>query len=378
MSETHSTRMVHVDGLKGAIIIIVVFIHIVALSSMNRTSDGGETNLFLQAVYLGLMAFFIISGYFYRPQNSFSENIGKRLAQMLMGMVACCLILPLIIYGWETLFGQCPGLDDLINAYVQGFFCENVFQDFTVTAAKAHSSAFTGYYFLWVMLIAFVVFYLVAPRVYGDIRKVAAAIILFVVIQFAYTEFVHLRLPFGLHLVPIAVAFMLAGMGITRWRVLERMGEVSLKSKDFWLPFVASLAGCIVMVYFFHPGVSFDNGFFGYYGGYSVFPFFVSAMLLFVVVSNLLVLLMKIPVFRIPFVEMGKHTLGTMLLHTFFARMLVIPFATITDATMPPIGVPALVVVALITLVLCYVTCRFGPDVVVKIKERAGGRSSAA
>ena len=67
MAEGTAARLSSVDILKGIIIIGVVLTHTV----IRRGDNGGEIPLFMQALYLLLMAFFLISRYFYRLGKGF-------------------------------------------------------------------------------------------------------------------------------------------------------------------------------------------------------------------------------------------------------------------------------------------------------------------
>ena len=83
---TDQKRLISVDVLKGILIVAIVFIHLVISRDIVSTADaadiegytvGSESigSLVIQALYLGLMAFFVFSGYFYRPGRGFVENM---------------------------------------------------------------------------------------------------------------------------------------------------------------------------------------------------------------------------------------------------------------------------------------------------------------
>jgi len=370
--------MEHVDALKGFIIIVVVFIHLVMLSGMNREGSATETALFLQVFYLGLMSFYIVSGYFFRPGRGFAENMKRRGIQLAGSIVVCSVVLPLVLYGWYTLCGNCPGVDDLWESMVQCFGFMKVFESLDTSLYSPLTSPGTGYYFLWSMLFAFVVFYAVADRICGDWRKQVAVIAVLLAVQCLYTEFVNIRLPMGIYLAPVGSAFMVLGMFLSERRILERIAGFTVRSWKYWASFAVALASGLGLVAVFHPEVMFDKGFFGFYGGYSVFPYFLEAGLMFIVFLYLMEIVVKVPVISVPFVEMGKHTLGTLLLHVFFAKMLVAPMYPSYTGVMPNMGLVPSLAVAAVTAVLCFVVCRFGPGLVSEIRERAGGRHSPA
>jgi len=58
---------------------------------------GGGMPVIVQSLYLGLMGFLILSGYFYRPRG-FKTNMGKRLKQIAVPLAIGSLTLPLILW----------------------------------------------------------------------------------------------------------------------------------------------------------------------------------------------------------------------------------------------------------------------------------------
>jgi len=373
VSEAQSSRIEYVDALKGAIIIAVVFVHLVMLTGMDREGSGGEMPLFLQALYLGLMGYFVISGYFFRPGRGFAENMRRRGLQLVTALLICTFVLTTVLYLWANLFGQCLGTDDYVDAIVQCFGSMLSFEDISSTLWSPLSSPSVGYYYLWAMLGAFVMFYAVADRIHGDLRLEVAAMVILLAVQCLYIEFIHLRLPLYVHISPLAAAFMVLGMTLKEGNVLQRIGEFRVREAGFWGLFLGCLAGVAVLVYLLHPNVMFDKCYFGAYGGLSVFSYFIEASLMFMVLAYVMLFITKVPLLHIPFTEMGKHTLGTMLLHAFIPKMLLIPFFTFAGGVMPPgLGMGLSVTVVLVTLIICYMVCRFGPELLSKVRGSIG------
>ena len=346
-----------VDGLKGIVIIGIVFTHLVILAGVNR-EGGDEMPLILQIMYLGLMSFFMITGYFFRPGRGFVRNMKTRIP-ILVALLISIVLFPLMIYVWATLFGQCPGVDDLVTALMQGFGFQGAFEDISFALDSPISFVAIGCYYLWVMLFAYAIFFAVADKIYGNTRLEILAIAFFLVIQCLYIELIHLRLPFSAQTVPMATAFMLMGMTLSKGNIIQKIDEFRCREPKYWAPMVICLLIGFVLAFFFHPDVSYDKCLFGAYGGYSVFPYFLEASLFFVVFLYVMNLVTRIPVLRIPFLEMGKHTLGTLLMHAFLAKMMLMPFFTFTPGMlMPDVGKGIAVAVALIDLILCYAICR--------------------
>ena len=377
MPDSHGPRIEYVDALKGAIIIAIVFVHLTMLSGMERGGSAQEMPLVMQALYLGLMSYFIISGYFFRPGRGFSENMRRRGTQLVAALLICTLVLPAVLYLWATIFGKCPGTDDYVRAMMQCFASQAVFEDISVPLDSPLSSPTVGYYYLWAMVGAFVVFYAVADRIRGDLRLEAAAIVILLAVQCLYIEFIHLRLPLYFHVSPIAAAFMVLGMTLKEKDVLHRIGEFRVREAGFWGLFLGCLAGAAVLVYLLHPDVMFDLCYFGAYGGLSVFSYFAEASLMFVVLSYVMLFITKVPLLHIPFTEMGRHTLGTMLLHSFIPKMMLIPFFAYAGGIMPSgFGFFPSLAVAFADLILCYAVCRFGHGTVSRITGRLRNTSA--
>ena len=55
-------RLKTADVLKGVLILGVIFVHMFMLNKVDDTERS--TSLFLQPLYVGLIGFFVISGYF--------------------------------------------------------------------------------------------------------------------------------------------------------------------------------------------------------------------------------------------------------------------------------------------------------------------------
>ncbi len=363
-----NVRIRGLDGLKGAVIIGIVFAHLVLLNGMNR-EGGGEMPLYMQTLYLALMTFFIISGYVFKPDRGFKANMRPRLL-IPIAMTTTAIIFPLVIYAWATIFGQCPGLDDLTAAILQGFRLQNVFEDVSIPLTTPVSFVSVGCYYLWAMFFGFMIFYALADRVYGNRKLELISIAVLLVIQCLYVEFVHLSLPLALQLAPIAAAFMLIGMMMSEGKSIQRVEEFHYRDPMYWAPMAVCLLIGGVLVCLFHPEVFFDQCMFGTHGGYSVFPFFLEASAFFVVFVYIMNLVARVPLLRVPFLEMGKHTLGTLLLHGFLVKIMLMPFFTFTIYLMPDVDKILAAAIVVVDLVLCYMICTYGPKVISGLRKK--------
>ena len=206
-------RLRSVDTFKGFIIIAVVFLHVI----FSKHSDAGSPGIFIQAFYLGLMAFFIMSGYFYRPGRGFKANMMKRVKQLFVATALCAIVLPIIQYGWLAILGQAPGFDDYVLALQWGFGMNELFAPLGSPKVYPICGSAVGYYFLWAMLVAFVIFYAVIDHVIKDNRKLAAVIVILLVITALQCEFGRYRLLFFAELAPLSSAFMFFGVAIAKY-----------------------------------------------------------------------------------------------------------------------------------------------------------------
>ena len=364
-------RVKYVDVLKGFIIITIVFLHII----FSKKADAGAPAIPLQALYFGLIAFFLISGYYYRPNRGFAANMGKRLKQLLVSLAICAIVLPVILYIWITLWGQNPGLDDYLFALQWG--SGNLCTSLDTAWVYPMCGSCVGYYFIWGMLFGFIIFYALADYVMDDWRKYGAVIAILLVIVCVQSMYCRYTLIFNCYTAPIAAVFMFAGAALAKVKVVERIDLGSPKNLKFWYPFVGCLIGGIVMVYLFPPGTYFDILYFGEYEGLSVFPYFVEAVLFFIVFLYISKLVAMIPYLSEVFKEAGKHTLGTLLLHGFVASFIIATFCPLTTTSWFPSDLTMMqrIPVAFATVIICYLICRFGPQIVSKMTDKSAERS---
>jgi len=367
-----SERLASADVLKGMLIIGIVFVHIVIvrmdvlMSGADAASTGvlgdnsvGAGSLVIQALYLGLMAFFIISGYFYRPGRGFMENMKKRVVQLVVATSICAVVLPIITYIIMAVCGKAPGLDDLITAFQWGFGLNGVFTSYGGFSVHPMCGGCIGYYYIWTMLWGFLIFYAIADRVRDDWRKILAAIIVLLVITLLLSELLPVKLPMYAQLGPIAAAFMLVGMAAGKYGLIEKVESFSLSSGRSWALFLGSLAIAIVLVAIFPPGTDFQSMVFGDFGGFSIFTYFVESIAMFVVLIHIALLFSHMIGFNQIFRTAGRHSLGILLLHGSLVTMIIAPFYDLPNSDWFPdeMGLGISLVMAILSIVLSIVIC---------------------
>ena len=373
MAETDGARLSSIDVLKGIAIIGIVLVHTVI---RRGEGVGSETPLFLQALYLLLMVFFIISGYFYRPGKGFRYNMSKRVKQLAIAILICAIVLPAITMVWLAIFGQLPAdpLNDYLLAFLRAVGCYDNFVPSTEPMYCAISGSCIGYYYLLAMLVAFIIFYALADRVMDSFWNVLAVVIALLVITCLMVEFDCVRLPFYIHLGPLAAAFMFFGASLARFDFVGKVESFEWRSLRYWLPLIVCTAVFVPLLIFFHPGTQFDQFIFGGLGGPSVYVYFVQASLMFCIVIYVTKLISFIPAVGGLFRIYGEHTLGILLLHGFVIKMAVIPFFTMSTDKWFPGGLTMVqsVALSLFVLVTTLMICILGPKIIGRAMSKYG------
>jgi len=346
-------RLKTADVLRGILILGVVFVHMFMLNSVD--DPGREVPLPLQALYISLTGFFVISGYFL-PSGDFIRRIKKRTS-LLIVLVLCSIILPVALYVWLWVLGQPSTLDDLWLSIVASFGNSNLFEPLdTASPIKMCYSAYAQY-FLWVMLWSFPIFYAIADRVLADRRLFAVAILSLLVAE-AVLVLINKTLPFDFSLVPISVAFMLLGASLSRKSFFEDLETSRLGSIGTWTPLIASLLVLAILMYLFPPGVKFNFTYFGEYGGLSAFPFLFEGLLVFVIFSYVSMIIARIPVISDVFAICGKYSLALCVLHVFVVRMILALFYTLpVDTVFPPMSTMQTLALGIFDVVFIVALC---------------------
>ena len=342
--------------MKGYIIIGVVVLHLIILSGPLEHRD---LDTITQCFYLGLMGFFIISGYFFRPDRSIHDNISKRLKQLLISIVIVGVVLSSVMFLWMNLWGNYAQLGDLIGSIVYSLGLAGIGSPTVGESMIPLSLVAVTNYFMWVMLISFVVFYPTAKRVVTDKRMFIAAIVILLVIECILAEFFQVKLPFFIQLVPIALAFMYSGAFLAQQKVVEKVDSMALRDYRMWIPLVICAVSAYLLVWAFPNRTGFDLMIFGDYGGYSVFPFYVESILMFVVYTYMCMIISRIPLISSVFTLVGKHTLALTFLHGFVAKFMLAPFCVFTTASMFPsyLSDAELLLVSIVTIIVIVVGC---------------------
>jgi len=365
--EDRSARSRSMDIFKGVAISIIVILHIGVVAK----GDVGNPAPPVQALYLGLVGFFIMSGYFFRPGRGFRENMMRRVRILLLALLIAAVGLSVISFLWCSLWGQPTDLDDLLLCMQRAFTLERSFVDFDDRPPWAICGFSMGYYFLWVLLISCVIFYAVADRIRDDWKLGLAVVAVLLGVTIAYRELFDFSLPFNLNLCPMATVFMIAGMYLAKTDLAEWIESSGPRGRGFWLLFAASTLCVMALVYILPPSIDFEYMDFGKYGGWSAIPYVAEGVLAFVMLLCIFRLLSMLPVISWMFVDIGKHTLGILILHVFVAKTIMAPFFTFDDANCltPDFTGIWRVVLAFASLAMSYLICAYGPLVLKRLTQ---------
>ena len=366
-----NARFASPDVLKGVIIILIVLVHIVLLTNTG-SEEGRVQPLVLQILYLGLMTFFLLSGYFYRPGRSIMENIKKRTLQLFVALVICAVALPIITYCWLALMGQPSDISDILDAFIETMDLDDLFVKDAMNPTHAACCTCVGYYYPWAMMGGFLIFYTLADYVMNDYRKIAVAIAALLGVTVLIVLFWNVKMPFQFHLAPIAACFMLIGATLAKVNLLDKIESLEWRSGRYWLPLVVCLVAGVGLCFILPPGVKFDYLEFGNHGVWSLFPYVIEAVCMFVVYLYLAKLFSKIPVLSKLMEIAGQHSLGILLLHGFIATLIFAPFFTIPTTSWFPTDLNTVqrVITAFATIILCIVICRYGPKLLSRVRGK--------
>jgi len=367
MEQRRNARSRIIDVYKGMTIFAIVVLHIALVA---KSDVGGEPVLPLQILYLGLIGFFIISGYFFRPGRGFRENMGRRVRILFAALLVCAVVLTLASFLWCLLWGQPTGTDDLVLGLQRAFGVERAFVDFEASVPWAVCGISLGYYFLWCILGAFVIFYAVADRIRDDWKLGALVVSVLMAFTVAYRELFDFTLPFYLNLAPIAAVFMVAGMYLAKLDLAGRMESGGFGDRRTLGLVAVCLVAAVALAFVFPPNIKFDWMYFGSYGGWSAVPYTLEALAMFVVLLFLALVLSRVPLLSEVFLRLGPHTMGILLLHGFVAKFMLAPFFTFgTDVALPAeFGGIARVAYAFAVLAVTYAICAYGPSVMGRLK----------
>lgn len=347
------SRIRTLDIVKGMLIIAVVMTHMTMISSYER----GDPNMLTEGLYILIMLFFVISGYVYKPERRYLRNVKNRTKQLGVRLVLGLTILPLILWPYLLMFGNVVTSDDYLRCLISLIGNDLVLQPLDASFTKLSClNIYSGYYFLQIMIVGFIIFYAIADRLRDSLPKTVAAMVILTAMSFAMMEYIGYYLPLWFELTPFAVALMVFGSYLSNIKYVENAENTGWRGRRNWIVMAITLAGAAVMLYFLPIGTGFDYHYFGEYGYISIFPFLLTALLCGTFFLTLIAILPKIPILSDMFSFVGTFSIGILCLHIFIAKVLIAPFCPFDfPAVMPVLETWEGVLLGTATIIICII-----------------------
>lgn len=372
MANDNGTRYLRsADFLKGFAIIVIVILHSFSGLAPEDPSEIPITELYnpiLDIFYSALMMFFLLSGYFYKPENGRWKNIKKRIIQIVPIFIICGTLLTLIMVGWGNIFGFTSSMDDIVKDLV------NTLTMFSFQQPWIYGSEYgyvcIGWYFVMNILSALIIFYLIADRCLKSWKHVAVSVAICLAIQIPIAQFFTVAYPLRLDLAPMAVAFMIVGAFMRKHDVILYL-ENNFKTKKFWMILIPVITAGFVISFFLPSGCCYSFCKFGLHGGFSVISFFVIMLCCgyFLLCISAIACHLKHSTKLFSF--FSRYSLHILILHGFFLKLLQTPFYGMSKisllAYMP---IPSTVVIGLSSLILSLLTAYIGSKVYYRLKDK--------
>lgn len=366
-------RIKTVDMFKGFAIITIVMIHVITLHPREQAVSV-DSSLLFEFFYTGLMGFFVVSGYFYKPRDW--QYVAKRVIKMLVLIVLCIVVGTTLLWGYLNLIGQPIEANLFLETLSKQLaFGIDLFQTPNPRGVVSTSACWiaVGYYFLWSFVITTILFYLLADWSLKDDKNMLIVVAILVAITALYFGFINKTLPFYLQLVPIETAFMLIGAWMGRKKIIHKMEE-DWKDKRILIAVVISFIVAIVLIYFFPTKLGFNASSFGDVPGWSVVSFFFINLCGSFVLIYVASLLSKIKYFSGLLCYVGLFSLQILLLSTFFAKIFAALCAPLPSHEMMPAEISTwlCVIIGLVAIACCIVTTYLARYILKPIKEKSG------
>ena len=322
MSETNK-RLTVPDTVKGLAVLGVLLTHFYMSPTLETsTTTTGISAIPMQLLYLMLMAFFVIAGYFYRPRG-FVHNVRIRVLRLSIAYVLSILVLPLLMYGYFSIRGYEMDFTEGYLVCLKSLIGNYVVMTPMGTEAEFPDVLFytnLGYYFINLIIVASILFYAVVDLAMKDERSFAiwtAGLVLATAVICAVSP---IHLPFQLELVPISAAFMIFGTFLSRRKFIENLEEGGLSSKRMWTLLFGSLVAAFLIALVFPLGKGFHYAYFGTYGGWSAIPYFFAGLSISVCALCMGLLFSRIPIISTYLSFIGQHSFAILLLHVLLGK----------------------------------------------------------
>ena len=361
-----SARVKSIDVLKGVAMIGIVIAHIALLQNQGGGGSGGSDEAY--SVFKGLVGipysllcmFFVVSGYFYKPGNGYWHNVKDRVLKLFLFFVASVVLFTSLMYAVLWAQGYDLSSYSLIDVIVEVIIGKGYFVDFDDPSIGGENilapfEVTHPLYFLQIIMVGYLIFYAIADYVMESDKRTVITIAVLLTTTALYMEFIHIQLPFSAQLGPLVASYLLMGTMLRRKRFYENL-EFGHTDRRYWKIFLISLAIAVILCALFPSDLALIYSKFGDYGGWSVYPFFISMLFSGIVMSYIISWVVK-GCHRLSalLAEIGVMCLFVHVSHMFIAKAVCSPFVTLDTEVWIPISLPAGIVVSFVAIAIAMV-----------------------
>ncbi len=371
MGNTTNERNRTIDFSKGVVIFAIVISHMIAY----RTNSADGANPAIDFAFSCLVLFFIISGYYFRPKRSYTKNLCKRFIQLGVTFVLCTVVLTSIMAALLWIQGGYDfSLENVLNDIGNMLLGTGAFlsySEYPMIPVVAPYEVTHPYYFLTVMLFAFVIFYAIAEWATQNWKRTVVCVLILTAITFALRQFVPIRLPWAIQLSFVSAAYMVIGAYAGKHDLIGYI-DTQYRTKRYWIIFTVMLIIGVGVLLLFPTRSKFVHTIFGFYDGWSVFPFLIITLASSYVAVVIFSFLARVKPLGMIFTFIGKHTLAVILLHMFYAKIICITFLTLPSSGTQIMfdNLLQAILVGIASTILCLITALIYAKIVEFIKSK--------
>ncbi len=313
---TNRKRIPTLDYIKGFGIILIAIYHIVY-----RSMDGIPDKMIrsLGWAYIGI--FFLLSGFTGRQESGIKESYRRRVKGLLLPVVLMELLL-LFLGGIYCMIFHKYSISDVIHDSLVTFLRPEITTRIAARSAAAWGDGGTLFFnlspvwFIWTMVWTELFFHPLRHLVMGRGTKAWIALQV-VLLGIQVPMYVFLKpAPWGLTVLPTYLMFMMIGVKLREWNVLERLDRLRLSRA---IPISIACLAAHFGLFLFNGNESYYVSKFGNRGALDVFTVILQVVIIFPALYTLARCVGK---FRWPALVLewyGKHTLTVLLMHCLIA-----------------------------------------------------------
>lgn len=310
-------RIVSIDIAKGIAIIIVCARHLVNVVGVK----GMATYLpFAMGMY------FMFSAYFYKPGSGYWQNVKKRIKQVLIPFLVYQFIVLFGYYLFRLLIGNPIDLFVVINDYkdtvIDRYAFTPILSTYTSTNSPVSIARHAGpSWFLLRLFCAELIFFAVADKALESKKKAILTVFGLCTISVVLNLVLPYHLPFQIENLFSIAGIMVVGAYAKKCHVVEYI-EQEYQTKKYWLIFVGTLIGYLLLNQLGCAGTDLITGVYGPWIGWSIYiwlPTNILGTYTFLVVCFFIG---KVKPFERLFCLLGKHTLFILCFHRIIAQMI--------------------------------------------------------